>query len=418
MKLNLFQQLEAFKTTGKFPNSEGITSNYGFHDCFCDDEEKPARSEALVIILRKFVLTKPDLNLKKSSAKFYNRLPMEGAMYDEVHIESNLGEFTLSRKCTECASGHDSYDGLQDFQKERFFIMEEKCVVCYIESPEEEEPVVKHKCQGCEKDATFNREKFHYCDECNVWGTPCNEDHVRCLVCENRIDKGDYIFECGHETDMCYDCYARPQCQNCDGTYLINGKCNECNPCDEGDEGDDDDKHGRGCAPDWDVRCCCEPNCPQKNTHKQLRVCPMRVSTMVSLLGNDYALYHKALAGDFTYLDQFKFKEADKAKMIQAFKDEHEESDEEGLEHDEVKPYEAYKSHFHDPSITTFRDSYQRGYDDNDTEKFTQAYCKDHFPELKALPELLTGCINWASAWEHFLSLDFVKVDDFFFRKM
>lgn len=89
---------------------------------------------------------------------------------------------------------------------------------------------------------------------------------------------------------------------------------------DEGDEGDECDKPDCDCAPNWDVRCCCEPNCPQKNTHEQLRVCPMRISTMAFHLGNGDR-HLKADAGDFTYLDQFKFKEADKVKMIQAYKD-------------------------------------------------------------------------------------------------
>ena len=34
---------------------------------------------------------------------------------------------------------------------------------------------------------------------------------------------------------------------------------------------------GRGCAPDWDYRCCCEPGCPTKNTMKQFNDCPMAV---------------------------------------------------------------------------------------------------------------------------------------------
>ena len=78
---------------------------------------------------------------------------------------------------------------------------------------------------------------------------------------------------------------------------------------------------GRGCTNGWDVRCCCEALCPKKNTVEQLRVCPMRVSTMVFHLGNDSDLYQKALADDFSWLDQFGFLDADKEKMIADFKE-------------------------------------------------------------------------------------------------
>ena len=48
---------------------------------------------------------------------------------------------------------------------------------------------------------------------------------------------------------------------------------------------------GRGCAEGWDVRCCCERNCPSKNTVDQFLACPMRISTLWFTMQNDYALY-------------------------------------------------------------------------------------------------------------------------------
>lgn len=50
----------------------------------------------------------------------------------------------------------------------------------------------------------------------------------------------------------------------------------------------------RGCSGNWDVRCCCELNCPKKNTNKQFYNCPMKLSTITFHLGNDYGLYTHA----------------------------------------------------------------------------------------------------------------------------
>ena len=47
---------------------------------------------------------------------------------------------------------------------------------------------------------------------------------------------------------------------------------------------------GRGCCGDWDVRCCCEPNCPQKNSMEQFNVCPMKLQTLAFHCGNEYGL--------------------------------------------------------------------------------------------------------------------------------
>ena len=44
---------------------------------------------------------------------------------------------------------------------------------------------------------------------------------------------------------------------------------------------------GRGCCGHWDVRCCCEPNCPQKNSMEQFNVCPMKLQTLAFHCGNE-----------------------------------------------------------------------------------------------------------------------------------
>ena len=62
------------------------------------------------------------------------------------------------------------------------------------------------------------------------------------------------------------------------------------------DESDDDDEEeeeelttcGRGCLPDWDIRCCCEPNCPAKNSMKQFNACPQKVETLFGHITNEY----------------------------------------------------------------------------------------------------------------------------------
>ena len=48
----------------------------------------------------------------------------------------------------------------------------------------------------------------------------------------------------------------------------------------------------RGCSGNWDVRCCCELNCPKKNTNKQFYNCPMKINTIKFHLGNDIGLYN------------------------------------------------------------------------------------------------------------------------------
>ena len=48
---------------------------------------------------------------------------------------------------------------------------------------------------------------------------------------------------------------------------------------------------GRMCRNNMDVRCCCEPNCPSKNTTKQFNQCPQKIHTLYFTLYNDYTTY-------------------------------------------------------------------------------------------------------------------------------
>jgi len=45
---------------------------------------------------------------------------------------------------------------------------------------------------------------------------------------------------------------------------------------------------GRNCSDGWDVRCCCEPNCLEKNTTNQFNKCPKKLDTLFFHLLNDY----------------------------------------------------------------------------------------------------------------------------------
>ena len=48
---------------------------------------------------------------------------------------------------------------------------------------------------------------------------------------------------------------------------------------------------GRSCNESWDVRCCCEPGCPQKNTMKQFNNCRQKIDTLYCHIGNNYDAY-------------------------------------------------------------------------------------------------------------------------------
>ncbi len=43
---------------------------------------------------------------------------------------------------------------------------------------------------------------------------------------------------------------------------------------------------GRGCAPHYDYRCCCEPNCPIKNTIEEFNNCYMAVDVVAYAIEN------------------------------------------------------------------------------------------------------------------------------------
>ena len=48
---------------------------------------------------------------------------------------------------------------------------------------------------------------------------------------------------------------------------------------------------GRGCENNWDVRCCCEPNCKSKNIMKQFNHCKQKTNTLHTHIFNDYDIY-------------------------------------------------------------------------------------------------------------------------------
>lgn len=80
---------------------------------------------------------------------------------------------------------------------------------------------------------------------------------------------------------------------------------------------------GRGCSTGWDVRCCCEFNCPAKNSNLQFHRCPMMINTVVFHIGNDYGLYSCAIEDNFDFLlDYFEIDcEETQKKIIALFKE-------------------------------------------------------------------------------------------------
>ena len=79
---------------------------------------------------------------------------------------------------------------------------------------------------------------------------------------------------------------------------------------------------GRRCQPNWDVRCCCELNCPKKNTSKQFYCCPQRIQTYSFHVSNDYDLQKKVDRLDFSFLSQTRFNENEKIEIIRNIIDE------------------------------------------------------------------------------------------------
>ena len=43
----------------------------------------------------------------------------------------------------------------------------------------------------------------------------------------------------------------------------------------------------RGCQPDFDVRVCCELDCPKKNTNKQFKYCAVKLFTITWTIQNE-----------------------------------------------------------------------------------------------------------------------------------
>lgn len=62
---------------------------------------------------------------------------------------------------------------------------------------------------------------------------------------------------------------------------------------------------GRGCKENWDVRCCCEFNCPAKNSNLQFYRCNMMINTIVFHIGNDYSLYSMAEENNFSFIEDY-----------------------------------------------------------------------------------------------------------------
>jgi hypothetical protein len=48
---------------------------------------------------------------------------------------------------------------------------------------------------------------------------------------------------------------------------------------------------GRYCKFNWDTRCCCEPNCPKKNSITQFNNCSQKINTLYFHIFNNYDIY-------------------------------------------------------------------------------------------------------------------------------
>jgi len=86
---------------------------------------------------------------------------------------------------------------------------------------------------------------------------------------------------------------------------------------------------GRGCQPHWDVRCCCEWNCPSKNTKKQFMACQQKLSTIYFMLGNDYGLYTLVEEGEWDEIKRFfKLKRGEIRQLKEWWDEDHPEESE------------------------------------------------------------------------------------------
>ena len=54
----------------------------------------------------------------------------------------------------------------------------------------------------------------------------------------------------------------------------------------------------RGCKNNTDIRCCCVPNCLNKNSMKQFNVCPQKISTLIYIIFNDYTINNELIENE------------------------------------------------------------------------------------------------------------------------
>lgn len=74
--------------------------------------------------------------------------------------------------------------------------------------------------------------------------------------------------------------------------------------------------------PNPDVRVCCEPDCPTKNSNQQLLCCPKRVTTMVFHIGNHRELYKSIEEHGFDgfwFLEMYGFSTEDMCAIIDGY---------------------------------------------------------------------------------------------------
>jgi len=77
----------------------------------------------------------------------------------------------------------------------------------------------------------------------------------------------------------------------------------------------------RGCSDNWDVRCCCELNCPSKNSNKQFYSCPQKINTFIFMCYNEYDIYKMIENNDLSFLKKYKFTKFEKDLIKQMIND-------------------------------------------------------------------------------------------------
>ena len=102
----------------------------------------------------------------------------------------------------------------------------------------------------------------------------------------------------------------------------------------------------RGCSGGWDIRQCCELDCPKKNTNRQFRYCPMKLSTIAFTLGNDRGLYEIVQNNDWSIIKQhYKLSRSELKEVRESYEEDHEyntdcETYEEDSESEEYSDFE------------------------------------------------------------------------------